>query len=352
MARSRRQFLTLLLIPWLGPSPCDVCQARERPGLLLLEGHRGSVQGCAFAPDGKTLATAGDDGTIRLWDLATGKERLRLSIEWGKFHSVAFSPDGRQLVSSSSDCWIRFWDIAAGKELHQIHGHPVPAPSTRSRIALSADGKLLASQGPDWKTCLWDATTGRRLQRWESPQLNGGAHPDTALALSPNGKVLAAGNPHTRTSLSLLDTATGKTLHKISPGEKGAATVALCFSPDSSTVAAGLELLQDLGGPTKEVHLWDVASGREIRRLDGYAGERHSAPADVVFAADGKVLALSGARHTVRLVQVATGKEVGRLEGHQQPLTCVVFAPDGRLVVASGVDGRTLVWNVAELTGR
>lgn len=347
MKLSRRGFLPVLLLPWVSCTAVGESPSRKLEKSRLLIGHTKPVNGVAFAPDAKTLATGGSDGLILLWNPATGEERRRFPAVEGRVHSVDFSPDGKVLVSGSSDCIIRLWDVAAGKELHQIHAHPSPVPSAELQVQFSGDGKLLASQGPSWTTCLWDPTTGRRLRRWRASDLNPVPHPNTSLALSPDGTLLASGNPTHDTPITLLDTATGKVHRRLALEERSWAAVALAFSPDGKTLAAGCELSR-----SKEVILWDAASGREFRRLSGYAGDRYLYPTDVVFTPDGKGLAMSGAGHVVRLVQSADGKELARLEGHKERITCVAFAPDGRSLAASGADGRTLVWETGDLKRR
>src|SRR5262249_15219667 len=112
---------------------------------LTLAGHVGPVRCVAVAPDGQTLATGGNDRTVKLWDLNTGQERLTLEGHAGWVTSVAFAPDGKTLATGSVDQTVKLWEVAAGKELATLHGHTVPVSS----VAFAPDGRTLASGGAE-----------------------------------------------------------------------------------------------------------------------------------------------------------------------------------------------------------
>jgi WD40 repeat protein/serine/threonine protein kinase len=280
----------------------------------ILRGHEGMVRGVAFNPDGRFLASAGTDRTIKIWD--TVNERLLNTLRGHAdgVHGVAYSPDGRRIASASLDHTLKIWDVATGHLLRTLYGHE----DWVRHVSYSPDGRTLASAGNDCTVRLWDAATGQPLET-----LLGHGARVTSVAYSPDGRTLASGSDDRTVKLweiasrRKLLTLRGHTSH----------VLGVAYSPDGLTLASA--------GADLTVKIWDAATGRVVHTLFGHRDWVR----DVAYSPDGRTVASASNDRKVLIWDVATGQEVHSLGGHAQFVFGVAYSPDGRRIASASGDG-------------
>jgi WD40 repeat protein len=307
--------LTLLVLVLGGIAALILLHAKEPPStspeIFTQIGHDDWVESVAWSPDGRTLASASFDNSIKLWDAGNGQLLRTLDGHAGAVYSIAWSPDGRTLASGSGDNSIKLWDAASGQLLRTLNGHTDAVLS----VAWNPNNdKTLASGGRDKAVILWDTVSGQPLRTL-------GHHDDNVISVawSPAGDRLASGGKDK--TIHIWSPAGGPPLYTIDKQPDSVLSVA--WSPAGKTLASG--------GADSSVRLWRVDNWKLLRTLTSHTSMVYS----VAWSRDG-TLASGSADNTVKLWNVGTGQVTRTLTGHFQPVKSVAWSRDGTLASGSG----------------
>ncbi|HEY7309019.1 MAG TPA: protein kinase [Gemmataceae bacterium] len=322
-------------LDWKEGEPLSPLALVSRPPML--DGVRGwtiETRDCRswvycleWSPDGKYLALAGLDGTIRLVDAANGQLLRAFVGHGGGVLTLNWSRDGRLLASGSGDGTLRLWDAKSGRMLRTLRGHSGGVDT----VAWSPDGKELASGGQDGLR-LWDIPEGQPRMIFRGgkppPPYNGDGK---RVAWSPDGKTLACGADK---FVQLWDVASGE-LKRSLAAEGG--VWALAWSPDGKQLVAGAWLFKGL-------QRWDVSSGKKLPTVKDPAAWHNR----IAWSPDGKILASATQGGFIQLWDAKTNEPLPQLlHNGQAHLLSLAWSPDSKRLASSCIAGSVRVWDVA-----
>lgn len=333
--------------------------------MLHLFDHPFGVLSVDFSPDGKRIASSGLDNSVRLWNIASGKEIFNLLIKEAYFiNNVVFTPDGKNLISGGGDNQVKIINSGTGRIEHVFHAVESPVES----VSLSPNGRRLAAAGKDGRIDLWDVHSHTMIHR-----INTGSNPVQAVCFSPDGKFIASADAIGQ--LRLWNAETGENInerHQNNP------IISLNFSPDGRHILTGnaknlvtlydssslhslwsvkhqqsiistvfspdgkFALSYDSGRESDTIKLLEVKNGTVVRN---FSNEGHPAWSAVFFPDSNKFAVTRGRK--IIVMDNRTGKVLREIREHKAPVWTLAVNPLGTLMVSGSMDGEIILWNIS-----
>ena len=288
-------------------------------------GDSASINCVSFSSDGDTIASAGDDGTLRAWSARSGHTAILAESSRTLFLKCAFSPDGRSIASACIDGTLWLTETSSGGTIRRIHtplrrtGAFAFAPNCDTAVGVGEDGRLE----------LWNMFTGHAIRKFDSPR--GFV---LACTFSPDGRLVATVSGGG--TLEVWDVQSGSTVTLV---ERPRGSMRACaFSPDGATIVSG--------GDDATLRLWDVRIGTMIRRFDRRPGRVRAC----VFSPDGSCIASSSDDGALLMWDVQTGRLISEFTDEHNTPCSLAFSPDGRSFASGGADGTIKLWDLSQPT--
>ncbi len=283
--------------------------------------HMDSVRDVVYTSNGEFALSAGLDGRILLWEMATGNVLREFAGHEGGVYALALSPDDASFISGGADNLVIRWDISSGEILEQFAGHSDEVWT----VAYSADGTLIASGGRDNTAILWNVESGEQVNR-----LFGHGFRITGADFSPDNLNLITSSWDN--TLIMWDVLTGEQISQFEGHTDWIYGVK--YSPDGTTVASA--------SADGTVILWDVAFTARLRTYEGHGTQVY----DVAYSPDGQFLLSGAADNQVILWALDAGEEIQRFSGHTDAVRSVAFAPDATIFMSASADSSIKLWLV------
>jgi eukaryotic-like serine/threonine-protein kinase len=292
--------------------------ANDSPQVLIYRGHTQAVLGVTWSPDGRRIASASFDGTVQVWNAATGEPAYVYSGHTRPVNAVAWSPDGTQIASAGNETTVQVWEAKTGMPQLTYWGHF----GTVEAIAWSPQGAWIASAGFDQTVQVWEATTGKLLFTYEN-------HTDLvrSVAWEPSGTRIASAS-FDRT-VQVWEAMTGRKVQTYR--SQAGPMVTVSWEPSGARMASG---------DTQRVQVWDVASGSQ-RWTASQAGVNA-----LSWESSGERIASGDAAGEVVVWRASEGGGLFSLPGHRQSVLAVAFSPSGDRIASAGLDSTVQVSSV------
>ncbi|HEY1011073.1 MAG TPA: family 1 glycosylhydrolase [Herpetosiphonaceae bacterium] len=333
--------------------------------VCMLTGHIKGVTGLALFHKGQRALSVGDDGMVKVWDLASGKELRTLGRHSDEARGIAVAPGDRMAISTGGDAVLKVWDLTTGQEICTLTGHR----RTVRAVTFTADGRFAISASDDWTLKIWDLTTWTNIatleghtqrvvdvvlipgidaiasaaddhtikiwslsERRELRTLKGHTDMVRAIAVSADGHYLVSGSDDA--TIRVWDWRAGCELRTL----KGHTATVWCvdITPDSRHIYSGSR--------DGTIRAWELESGSELHTFTGHT--------DMVRA----IKVLPDTQHilsasndlTIRLWAMESKRELRTLVRHTTTVNMVIFTPDGSRAISASQDTTIKVWNIAE----
>jgi hypothetical protein len=319
------EYGSMNLIEWpqwkTAPAPQPLTGGKHKVGveitpLHILTGHRGHSDDIVFSPDGKYLASCGEDMTVRVWSTESGAMLHTIVGHEGAVMGVDIAPDGKTLASSSEDKTVRLWDIVTGEPLRILEGHS----SAVWTVAFSLDNRMLASCSNDETVRIWNPSTGETLYI-----LQGHHNVVVGVDFSYDSTLLASSSFDK--TICIWNTSTGSILRRLRYSD---IVYGVAWSPDGDLLASC--------SADGMICLWNTRSWQLVQTLTGH----DSAVWTVDFSADGRLLVSGSEDGSLKVWDVYQGHELQTIN-HRIEIYGVVFGANG-LLANSAEDGAVRVW--------
>ncbi|MEB3340005.1 WD40 repeat domain-containing protein [Okeania sp.] len=293
----------------------------KKQPLKTLSGHSTWVYAVAMSSDGKTLASSSYDGTVKIWDLPSGKLTHTIAAHADAVQSMAITPDGKIMVTGGWDDCVKLWNFSNGNLVSTIN---VNADDIKA-VTISPDGETIGIGSYSGIIKLLSLKTGTEILRLHH------SSPVISLAFSPDGKTLASGGKNGK--LKIWDVKTGTEQYILKAHSRP--IWAIAYNPKAKTLASGSQ--------DGTIKLWKTDTGQEIGTFDGHS----KAVLSVAFSPDGETLASGSYDKKIYLWQVENQKLIETYQSHTKPVWSVGFSPDGETLASGSADETIKLWSVS-----